>query len=212
MSEGGEARPAGESGAPRRGRNRLLTFLPVLAFAALAGVFLAQLVSGHDPAALPSALIGRPAPDTRLPPLAGLGRPDGAPVPGLALKSGGSGRPVLLNVFASWCGPCRAEHPLLMRLAADKRFDLVAINYKDKPNDARSFLGGLGNPFAALGTDEAGAATIDWGVYGVPESFLLSPAGTILWKQTGPLTEDAVRDGLMPALERTLGARERPAG
>ncbi|MBC8129540.1 MAG: DsbE family thiol:disulfide interchange protein, partial [Rhizobiaceae bacterium] len=160
-------------------------------------------VSGHDPQAIPSALIGAKAPATNLPPLAGATLSDGSAVPGLDL-SAGDGRPVLVNVFASWCGPCREEHPILMDLAEDDRFRLVAINYKDAPSNALRFLQGLGNPYAAIGTDENGRAGIDWGVYGVPETFLVGPKGKIVWKQTGPLTPEDVTTGLYPALEEAL--------
>ncbi|WP_294641554.1 DsbE family thiol:disulfide interchange protein [uncultured Aureimonas sp.] len=192
--------------AKRPRRRPLLVMLPVVLFAGLAGVFLYQLLSGHDPQVLPSALIGKPAPETRLPPLEGLTTASGAPAPGLDLVPG-DGRVRLVNVFASWCVPCRQEHPALMALSQDPRFEVVAINYKDKPENALAFLSDLGNPFDALGTDEAGRSTIDWGVYGVPETFLVGPDGTILWKQTGPLTPQSVEGGLMPAL-----AKIAPAG
>ncbi|MEF2553551.1 DsbE family thiol:disulfide interchange protein [Aurantimonas sp. A2-1-M11] len=196
----------GEWPAPRPRRNWLVA-LPLVLFGGLAAVFLYQLVSGHDPQQIPSVLIGKTAPQTVLPALENVSGPDGQPMPGLDLTGVGDGRPVLVNVFASWCGPCRDEHPLLMELARDDRFRLVAINYKDKPENARQFLQSLGNPYAAIGVDQKGSATIDWGVYGVPESFLVAPDGEIVFKQTGPFTPQAVETGLLPALERTL-ARE----
>jgi cytochrome c biogenesis protein CcmG/thiol:disulfide interchange protein DsbE len=186
---------------PRRRRN-FFVLLPLLLFGGLAGVFLYQLVSGHDPQKIPSVLIGKTAPETTLPPLEGMIGPDGKAMPGLDLTGFGDGRPVLVNVFASWCGPCREEHPLLMELARDPRLAIVAINYKDKPENARRFLASLGNPYAAIGVDPTGTTTIDWGVYGVPESFLVAPDGEILYKQTGPFTPQAVAEGLIPALER----------
>ncbi|WP_102960679.1 DsbE family thiol:disulfide interchange protein [Mangrovicella endophytica] len=194
-----------ETVAPRR--RSWLAMLPVLLFAGLAGIFLYQLLSGHNPQEIPSVLIGKPAPKTVLPPLAGATAADGTPMPGLDLSAPGDGRPVLVNVFASWCGPCREEHPILMRLARDPRFRLVAINYKDKPANAAGFLAGLGNPYAAIGVDEKGSATIDWGVYGVPETFLVGTDGTILWKQTGPFSEEAVTSGLIPAVEAALKSK-----
>lgn len=194
------AETEGEAG--RRRRFPLLALLPLLAFLALAGVFLVELASGRDPATVPSALIGAPAPKTVLPALAGSGRP------GLDL-SALPDKPVLVNVFASWCGPCREEHPILTELAKDDRFRLVAINHKDRPEAALAFLRQLGNPYAAIGTDEGGQATIDWGVYGVPESFLVGTDGRILWKQTGPFTPDSVRTGLDPAVEKALGGGGR---
>jgi cytochrome c biogenesis protein CcmG/thiol:disulfide interchange protein DsbE len=125
-----------------------------------------------------------------LPPLEGLAR-DGAPLPGVT-PAGLKGGVTLVNVFASWCGPCREEHPVLMRLAQDSRIRLVAINYKDSPENARRFLGGLGNPYAAVGVDAKGRAAIDWGVYGVPETFLIGRDGTIRYKFVGPLTDETV--------------------
>lgn len=191
---------------PRASRaGRLLVALPLLFFLGLAGVFLYQLASGHDASEVPSVLIGKSAPKTVLPPLPGLTQADGAPVPGLDLAAAGDGRPVLVNVFASWCAPCREEHPLLMQLAKDRRVRLVGINYKDKqPENARGFLTDLGNPYAAVGYDPAGQSTIDWGVYGVPETFLVGTDGTILWKQTGPFTPQAIESGLIPALDKAL--------
>ena len=197
-----------ESRSPRgRGRSFLIG-LPLLLFGGLAAVFMAQLLSGRDSTQIPSVLIGKTAPETILPPLDGVVSSDGEPVQGLDLSGFGDGRPILVNVFASWCAPCRQEHPLLMKLARDERFKLVAINYKDKPKNARTFLQTLGNPYAAIGVDQDGATTIDWGVYGVPESFLVAPDGEIIFKQTGPFTSDAIDTGLMPALERELAASE----
>ncbi|MEX6505106.1 DsbE family thiol:disulfide interchange protein [Jiella sp. M17.18] len=195
---------------PARRRNWLV-LLPVVFFGGLAAVFLTQLVAGGDPSEVPSVLIGKTAPQTKLPPLSGVDGPDGKPMPGLDLTGFGDGRPVLVNVFASWCAPCREEQPLLMQLAQDKRFRLVGLNYKDKPENARKFLATLGNPYDAIGVDEKGQATIDWGVYGVPETFLVSPDGEILYKQTGPFTPDAIEHGLMPALAKAL-KREPKAG
>jgi cytochrome c biogenesis protein CcmG/thiol:disulfide interchange protein DsbE len=185
-----------------RGRLRLPLLIPLALFLALAAVFLLRLYGGGDISDVPSALVGKPAPEFTLPPLEGM-TADGAPVPGLA-RADLEGRVTLVNVFASWCGPCRAEHPLLMDLAKDERIRIVAINYKDQPENARRFLGRLGNPFAAIGVDTVGRAAIDWGVYGVPETFLVGKDGTILLKHIGPLTPAAVRDRLMPAIEIAL--------
>jgi cytochrome c biogenesis protein CcmG/thiol:disulfide interchange protein DsbE len=185
---------------PRR-RLRLPLLIPLALFLALAGVFLLRLYGG-DISEVPSALVGKPAPEFALPPLEGM-TTNGAPVPGLA-RADLDGRITLLNVFASWCGPCRAEHPLLMELATDERIRVVAINYKDQPENARRFLGRLGNPFAAIGVDTGGRAAIDWGVYGVPETFLIGKDGIILLKHIGPLTPQAVRDRLMPTIEAAL--------
>ena len=182
-----------------RGR-LLLVLLPLVLFLGLAAVFLAQLLSGRDTSVVPSALIGRPAPAMVLPPLEGTNLPrlDTATL---------TGKVTLVNVWASWCAPCRLEHPLLMQLAADDRITIVGLNYKDRPENARRFLGDLGNPYDAIGTDDAGRHAIDWGVYGVPESFLVGRDGTILYKHVGPFTPESAASDLMPAIEKALAAR-----
>lgn len=182
----------------QRGPIRFLPLLPLALFVGLAGLFLMQLLSGRDAAQIPSALIGEQAPETNLPPL------DGTGLPGLN-SSEFSGKVTLVNVWASWCGPCREEHPLLMQLAQDKRFEIAGLNYKDSSDNARRFLGGLGNPYTAIGVDAAGRAAIDWGVYGVPETFMVGKDGSILFKHVGPLTAQAVSQ-MMPEIEKALAA------
>lgn len=181
--------PTARTDAQKRGL-RLLHVLPLIVFAALAALFLVRLRSGDDPSRLPSALIGRPAPSLDLPALEGLRNAAGEPVPGLPGARLRAGKVTVVNVWASWCAPCRLEHPLLMELARDPSLALVGINYKDGTENARRFLGALGNPFAAVGRDESGRAAIEWGVYGVPETFVLGPDGRIRYKQVGPLTPE----------------------
>ncbi|CDX50162.1 periplasmic thioredoxin of cytochrome c-type biogenesis [Mesorhizobium plurifarium] len=185
-----------EAPAPRR---RLFVLLPLLVFLGLAGLFLSQLLSGRDTSEIPSALIGLPAPQTDLPPLEGMS------LPGLESKDF-AGKVTLVNVFASWCAPCREEHPVLLGLSQDKRFTLAALNYKDQPENARRFLGDLGNPYQAIGVDPAGRAAIDWGVYGVPETFVIGKDGKIAYKHVGPLTPDSVKALLLPQIEKALAA------
>jgi cytochrome c biogenesis protein CcmG, thiol:disulfide interchange protein DsbE len=180
---------ADASPSPAPVRSRLLYLLPVLVFAALAILFLVRIYAG-DPSKVPSVLIGRPAPLFTLPPLEDL-QANGQPVPGLSRRDL-DGKVTVVNVWASWCAPCRQEHPLLMELARDPAIRVVGINYKDNPENARRFLGALGNPFSAVGADPSGRAAIDWGVYGVPETFVVGPDGTILHKHIGPLTPDAM--------------------
>lgn len=186
-----------EQESPRRTGRAWLAALPLVVFLVLAAIFLRQLRSGEDVAVVPSALIGQKAPETSLPPLDGVG------LPGLDTKSFG-GKVTLVNVFASWCAPCREEHPLLLELSRDKRIAIAGLNYKDVAENARRFLGELGNPYAMIGTDEKGRAAINWGVYGVPETFLIGKDGAILYKQVGPLSPQTLERGLMPAIEQAL--------
>jgi cytochrome c biogenesis protein CcmG/thiol:disulfide interchange protein DsbE len=185
-------------------RRRLIVLLPLVAFLALAALFMYRLGAG-DPSRLPSALIGQPAPATNLPPLAGLEH-DGKPVPGL--DSGAfKGEVTLLNVWASWCVPCRDEAPLLMTLAEDRRIRIVGVNYKDQADNARRFLGRYGNPFVANGADSNGRASIEWGVYGVPETFVVGRDGRIAYKLVGPITPENLEKALKPALAKALAAQ-----
>ena len=183
----------------KRGRGRLVfAFLPLIIFAALAVFFYVQLNSGRDANEVPSVLIGTNAPSHDLPPLEGLAR-NGSQVPALT-DAAISGKLAVVNVFASWCVPCRQEHPFLLELSKDPRIELVGINYKDKTENALRFLGELGNPYAAVGVDPRGQASIDWGVYGIPETYLVGPDGTILFKQIGPFTEEVIEDKLEPLI------------
>lgn len=185
-------------------RRRLLVLLPLIAFLALAALFYGRLFSG-DPSRVPSALIGRPAPPLDLPPLEGLAR-EGLPVPGLA-SAGLKGGVTVLNVFASWCVPCRDEHPYLVELSKMPGFRLVGLNYKDDAGNARRFLGRFGNPYAAVGVDANGRTAIDWGVYGVPETFVVGKDGRIAYKFIGPIDAQGLKDRLLPEIEKAMAAR-----
>jgi cytochrome c biogenesis protein CcmG/thiol:disulfide interchange protein DsbE len=197
----------GSNQGPNQGssvlQRRIVVLVPLLAFLALALLFLFRLSSG-DPSIIPSALIGRPAPQINLPPIAGLER-DGTAVPGLDTVSF-RGAVTVVNVWASWCVPCHDEAPLLMRLAQDSRLRLVGINYKDNPGNARRFLGRYGDPFAAAGADQSGRAAIEWGVYGVPETFVVGRDARISYKLVGPITPDNFDSVLRPHIEKALGA------
>jgi cytochrome c biogenesis protein CcmG, thiol:disulfide interchange protein DsbE len=184
-------------------RRRLIVVLPLLIFLAVVALFLIRLFAG-DPSRIPSALIGHPAPATTLPPVAGLER-DGKPVPGIDPASF-KGAVTLLNVWASWCVPCHDEAPLLMQLAQNPRLRIVGINYKDEAENARRFLGRYGDPFAAAGADINGRAAIEWGVYGVPETFIVGRDGRIAYKLVGPITPENLETTIKPEIERALGA------
>jgi len=192
----------GTNDAPPRGR-RWLVAMPLLGFIALAGLFLLRL-HGGDPSKIPSALIGRPAPQTALPALEGLVK-QGAQVPGLD-PTVFKGKVSVVNVWASWCVPCHDEAPLLTALASDPRLQIVGINYKDEPDNARRFLGRYGNPFGIVGVDSNGRASIEWGVYGVPETFVVGRAGTIVYKLVGPVTPENIDTVLKAEIEKALKA------
>jgi cytochrome c biogenesis protein CcmG/thiol:disulfide interchange protein DsbE len=163
---------------PRKPKRRLLVLLPLVVFVGLAALFLLRLGAG-DASRIPSALIGKPAPTTNLPPIAGLER-DGAPVPGVS-NATFAGKVTLVNVWASWCVPCHDEVPLLATLGKDPRIQLVSINYKDTPDNARRFLNRYGNPFVATGRD-----------------------GRIAYKLIGPITAENLKVTLMPQIEKAL--------
>jgi cytochrome c biogenesis protein CcmG/thiol:disulfide interchange protein DsbE len=183
-----------EQSAARSRRSPLIFLIPLVLFCGLALVFAAGLFSG-DASKVPSALIGKPAPQITLGALEGLQR-DARPVPAFEMADLGKGRASIVNVFASWCAPCRVEHPFLMGMADSDavksgKVALYGLNYKDEAQNARRFLGALGNPYAAVGVDPAGRAAIEWGVYGVPETFVIAGDGRIIEKHVGPLDAQA---------------------
>src|SRR6201990_1280543 len=182
-------------------RRGFLMLLPLIVFAGLAVVFWPKLAGG-DPSKIPSALIGGPAPQTMLPPLAGL-TVDSTQVPGLD-PAMFKGKVSVVNVWASWCVPCHDEAPLFTELGKDKRLQLVGINYKDAPDNARRFLGRYGNPFGVVGVDGNGRAAIEWGVYGVPDTFIVGRNGTILYKLVGPVTPENFDVVLKAEIEKAL--------
>jgi cytochrome c biogenesis protein CcmG, thiol:disulfide interchange protein DsbE len=177
--------------------------LPLLAFGLLAAIFWFRLGDG-DPSKIPSALIGRPAPPTALPALQGL-LDNGAQIPGLD-PAMFKGKVSIVNVWASWCVPCHDEAPLLTELAKDKRLQMVGIDYKDTPENARRFLGRYGNPFGIVGVDGNGRAAIEWGVYGVPETFIVGRNGTIVYKMVGPILPDNIDTVLRVEIDKALNA------
>jgi len=186
---------------PKRSRRGIIVFIPLAVFLGLAVLFLIRLGAG-DISRIPSVLIGRPAPATVLPGIDGLER-DGKPIPGLDAETF-KGQVSVLNVWASWCVPCREEAPLLLRLAADRRVRIVGINQRDANGDARRFLARYGNPFAAIGVDANNRASIEWGVYGVPETFVVGRDGKIAYKLIGPITPENIETTLKPEIEKAL--------
>jgi cytochrome c biogenesis protein CcmG/thiol:disulfide interchange protein DsbE len=181
-----------------------LRFLPLVLFALLAALFLLRLFAG-DASRIPSALIGKPAPVFALPALDGLQN-----TPGLSTEDLKKGHVSLVNIFASWCAPCRQEHPVLMAIARDERLkekgvEVYGLSYKDEPANSLGFLQEGGNPFTRIGVDPAGRTAIDFGVYGVPETFVIKGDGTIAYKFIGPLTASAVATVLLPEIEKAAG-------
>ena len=171
---------------------RLVFLLPILIVAALVAFFWRGLDPNRDPSALPSALVGKPAPAVDLP-----GLKEGAPRLNLAAFNG---KLVAVNFFASWCLPCRAEHPLLKQLSAELGVPVIGIAWKDKPTAARGFLADLGDPYVATGADENGRTGIDFGITGVPETFLIDRDGVVRYRLAGPLTPDSLKTEVAPAI------------
>jgi cytochrome c biogenesis protein CcmG/thiol:disulfide interchange protein DsbE len=191
-----------EGATARRGPNLLIT-LPVILFVALAIIFGLSLKSG-DPSRLPSALIGKPAPAVDFGPLESL-QADGKVVPGITSASLRAGEVTVVNFWASWCVPCVQEHPLLVELAQRTGVRIVGVNYKDPPPGGLRFLGRYGNPYAAVGTDPAGRGAIEWGVYGMPETFILAGDGRITFKHVGPISRESLDAKIIPEIEKLRG-------
>ncbi len=175
---------------------RLIYVLPVLLFAVLAAALGVGLTLRPD--VVPSALIDKPVPQFTLAGLAGAEPRLGEGFSNADL----TGQVSLVNVFASWCLPCRVEHPILMRLARDMKVKIFGLNYKDRPEDARAWLKEQGNPYWRIGADRDGRVGIDWGVYGVPETFIVDSQGRIRYKQVGPITASDLNEVILPIIER----------
>ena len=198
--EGTQAPAEEESGRPQVSPVRRLRYLvPVFLFVALAAALGVQLLTG-DPGKVPSALIDKPVPAFSLPPVQGFEEAGG-----FATADLGKGEIALVNIFASWCGPCRVEHPLLMALAEAGTVPLYGINYRDAPDDAERWLGRLGNPYTLMGADRDGRTGIDWGVYGVPETFVVDGAGRIRHRHVGVLSRHDLDETILPLIEDLRG-------
>jgi cytochrome c biogenesis protein CcmG, thiol:disulfide interchange protein DsbE len=172
---------------------RLLYVLPLLMVVILAGFFGWSLLAGRDPASIGSVMVGRPAPRLAAPALR-----EGEPALDAELLK--SGKPVLINFFASWCAPCLAEHPLFMRLATREKATIIGIAWKNKPEEARAWLAKLGDPYLHAGLDFDGRTGLDWGLSGVPETYLVDGTGIVRFHFRGPITEKDVRDTIVPFL------------
>ena len=207
MTEGGVIgrEPAASAPVDRpSGRSWFLFLVPIVIFLGIAAGLAVGLT--RDPSEVPSVLIGEPVPEFSLPPVKGRA---------LGLSSADlRGEVALVNVFASWCTACRYEHPLFMRLKAEGAVPLHGLNYKDRSDDAAAWLDELGDPYTRTGADLDGRVAIDWGVYGVPETFVVDREGRIRHKHIGPVSREALDETILPLVERLRaapsGAGERP--
>jgi len=172
---------------------------PFAIFVVIALLFGYALSTG-DPSKLPSALIGRPVPQTDFPAIEGL-LVDGQPASGWHAADLARGQTSVVNFWASWCAPCIEEHPLLISLKSRTGVAIYGVNYKDQAEAGRRFIGRYGNPFTAVGTDRSGRSAIEWGVYGMPETFVVNGRGEIAYKHVGPISEDSLAKKLIPAIE-----------
>lgn len=172
-------------------RRIVLATLPLILLVALVWIFAANI--DRDPNFVPSALIDKPAPETTLPPI------EGGTLPGFSAEDL-KGQVTVVNVFASWCVPCRDEHPVLVELA-QTGVPIYGLNQKDAAENALSFLNELGNPYTRIGADKDGRASIEWGVYGVPETFVVNAEGIITYKHTGPISQASLESSVLPAIE-----------
>jgi len=180
---------------------RILAALPILIALVFGAFFLWGLNPDRDPSAIPSVLISQPAPEFDLPAIEGMD------TPGLSRADlAGNPAPVVVNVFASWCVPCRAEHAVLTRFVERDGVRLFGINYKDKPKDARGWLENLGNPYEKIGSDLNGRAGIEWGISGVPETFIISGDGTVLYRYVGPIVGEKAEEEFTTALVQARAA------
>ncbi len=179
-------------------RRRLLYLAPVVIFGIIAGYLLWGLNPDRDPREIPSVMIDQPVPEFDLGPIEGMTGP------GLKTADLTGGQVTLVNFFASWCVPCRIEHPYLNRLVERDGARLVGINYKNEPEEALAWLAQLGNPYALIGADTTGRAGIEWGVYGLPETFVIDRGGRIRYRHVGPIDADALNRTIRPLL-RELG-------
>lgn len=177
--------------------------LPVAIFAAVAALFLLSLRTG-GPRDLPSTMIGKRVPQSNFPAISGLVA-ESRDVPGFSEADLARGHVSLVNFWASWCASCVAEHALIADLKAKANVDVYGVDYKDGDVDARRFLARYGNPYTAVGTDASGRTAIDWGVYGMPETFVVNGQGEIVFKHIGAMSDESIASKIMPAIEAARG-------
>ncbi|MGW8205439.1 MAG: DsbE family thiol:disulfide interchange protein [Hyphomicrobiaceae bacterium] len=195
--------PAIKSDADKPRRSGWIV-LPLAMFFGLAIMFAFALFTG-DPSKLPSALIGRPAPKVDFAPLEGL-KVAGQSVPGFTAADLSKGNVTIVNFWASWCVPCVQEHPMLIALAMRTGVPIYGVNYKDEADNARRFIGRYGNPYKAVGVDPLGRGAIEWGVYGMPETFVVDGKGRIAYKHVGPISLGSLEERVIPAIEKAREA------
>ncbi|SNY90604.1 cytochrome c biogenesis protein CcmG, thiol:disulfide interchange protein DsbE [Cohaesibacter sp. ES.047] len=208
-STSNDSQDAGDEETETKSRFNVLILLPLVVFLALAGLFMWQMASGTNPNLVPSVLINKPAPQFDLEPLDasfGIRTPDGGPISGFDTESF-KGNVSVVNVWASWCPTCRDEHPLLLKMTEDNRFDLIGLAYKDEQANSARFLENHGNPFDKVGMDISGRVGIDWGVYGAPETFIVDRNGIIRYKHIGALTPQSLQASFLPKLEEILAEK-----
>lgn len=182
----------------------IMRLVPVAVFAGIAAFFGLALMTA-EPSKVPSTLIGKFVPQSSFPALPELIE-DGQIVPGFTTADLATGKPTVVNYWASWCAQCIEEHPLLDKLSASSGAAVFGVNYKDTDVAARRYLGRYGNPYAAVGTDANGRTAIDWGVYGMPETFVIDGQGRIVYKHIGPLSPQSIESKILPAIEKAKGA------
>lgn len=208
MPAGPDVTGKSEESKPQR-RSIWLAALPIVFFAALAGLFTYSLQTG-DPSRLPSVLINKPSPEFDLPKLDGLMR-NGRQLPGIKTPDLKAGKVHVLNFWASWCTGCREEHPVLEAFHKMKIAPLVGIDYKDAPSNALRFLGQYGNPYDIVGVDRKGRTGIDWGVYGIPETFIVDGEGIVRYKHIGPISPRDLKEIIIPEIEKARTTKAQKA-
>lgn len=199
--------PTAEPDKTTRKSKPYLALLPVALFIGLVVLFAFALGKG-DPSKLPSALIGKPAPELTLPALANV-TDNGKPIPGWTTAELRNGDVTIVNFFASWCAPCVQEHPYLVALGKETGLRILGVNHKDPAPGGKRFLERYGNPYAAVGADPEGRVAIEWGVYGMPETFIVDGSGRIAAKHVGPITRQILDSVILPAISN---AKATPAG